>query len=150
MGIKRKRESCEDSLHLGAESRDTMEGVYNVQENVNFENFLKVMGVTDEATIEKMINATKQGTLTANQDGTWTQVSGLKTLTFPVNTEFKDSWGDKELTGYVTMEGAKMTKVFKLDGNDIFSEEVLLDGNNLTLTLIARDGTKAVRKMVRS
>ena len=43
-----------------------------------------------------------------------------------------------------------MTKVFKLDGNDIFSEEVLLDGNNLTLTLIARDGTKAVRKMVRS
>ena len=37
-----------------------MEGVYNVQENVNFENFLKVMGVTDEATIEKMINATKQ------------------------------------------------------------------------------------------
>merc|ERR1712156_65261 len=119
------------SLHLGAESRDTMEGVYNVQENVNFENFLKVMGVTDEATIEKMINATKKVTLT-------------------VNTEFKDSWGDKELTGFVTMEGAKMTKVFKLDGNDIFSEEVLLDGNNLTLTLIARDGTKAVRKMVRS
>merc|ERR1711962_1828713 len=121
-----------------------MEGCYNVVENINFENFLRVMGVTDEDTVQRMIQATKQVTLTANEDGTWTQVSGLKTSTFPLNTEFKDSWGDKELTGFVTMEGAKMTKVFKLDGNDIFSEEVLLDGNNLTLTLIARDGTKAV------
>jgi len=126
-----------------------MEGCYNVVENINFENFLKVMGVTDDNTIQKMIQATKQVTLTANEDGTWTQVSGLKTSTFPLNTEFKDSWGDKELTGFVTMDGLKLTKVFKLGDVKIFSEEVVLSGTALTLTLVARDGTTATRKMVR-
>ena len=69
-------------------------------------------------------------TLTSNADGTWTQVSGLKTSTFPVDKEFtvfcsenfevcnenfmKDSWGDKELTGFVTLDGTKMIKVFKV------------------------------------
>ena len=84
----------------------TMEGCYNVEENIDFDNFLKEMGVTDDATIQKMIQATKQVTklryflnsnsiispqvtLTANSDGTWTQVSGLKTSTFPINEEFK-------------------------------------------------------------
>jgi len=120
-----------------------------VVENINFENFLKVMGVTDDNTIQKMIQATTQVTLTANEDGTWTQVSGLKTSTFPLNTEFKDSWGDKELTGFVTMDGLKLTKVFKLGDVKIFSEEVVLSGTALTLTLVARDGTTATRKMVR-
>ena len=36
-----------------------MEGRYIVEENINFESFLKVMGVTDEAKIEEMIKATK-------------------------------------------------------------------------------------------
>ena len=53
-----------------------MEGCYRVEENVNFEAFLRVMGVTDEAQMEKMIAATKQVTLTDNGDGTWTQESG--------------------------------------------------------------------------
>ena len=69
-------------------------------------------------------------TLTANADGTWTQVSGLKTSTFPVDKEFtvfflknfmlciqsfmKDAWGDKELTGFVKLDGTTMTKVFKV------------------------------------
>ena len=77
-----------------------------MEENIDFDNFLKEMGVTDDATIQKMIQATKQVTklryflisismispkvtLTANSDGTWTQVSGLKTSTFPINEEFK-------------------------------------------------------------
>ena len=38
-----------------------MEGHYIVEENVNFENFLKVMGVSDDAQIEAMIKATKVG-----------------------------------------------------------------------------------------
>ena len=38
-----------------------MEGRYIVEENINFESFLKVMGVTDEAKIEEMIKATKGG-----------------------------------------------------------------------------------------
>ena len=37
-----------------------MEGCYKVEENVNFENFLKVMGVPDDETIQKMIQATTQ------------------------------------------------------------------------------------------
>ena len=86
-----------------------MEGCYTVEENINFENFLKVMGVPDDETIQKMIQATKQVryyhriyidncslnlskvTLTENDDGTWTQVSGLKTSNFPLNKEFKVS-----------------------------------------------------------
>jgi len=68
-----------------------MEGCYTVEENINFENFLKVMGVLDDETIQKMIQATKQVTLTENDDGTWTQVSGLKTSNFPLNKEFKVS-----------------------------------------------------------
>ena len=27
---------------------------------------------------------------------------------------FKDSWGDKELTGFVTLDGLKLNKVFKV------------------------------------
>ena len=65
-----------------------MEGCYRVEENVNFEAFLRVMGVTDEVQMEKMIAATKQVTLTDNGDGTWTQESGLKTSTFPINKEY--------------------------------------------------------------
>ena len=54
------------------------------------------MGVTDEAQMEKMIAATKQVTLTNNGDGTWTQVSGLKTSTFPIDKEYTVSrlWDD--------------------------------------------------------
>ena len=104
-----------------------MEGRYIVEENINFESFLKVMGVTDEAKIEEMIKATKgdlhdiikysltpnpliiqhnnfgiwnvvfcptlsgykEVSLTDHGDGTWTQVSGLKTSTFPINQEYK-------------------------------------------------------------
>ena len=36
-----------------------MQGRYIVQENINFESFLKVMGVEDESKIEEMIKATK-------------------------------------------------------------------------------------------
>ena len=35
-----------------------MEGTYKVEENINFENFLRVMGVQDEESIQKMIQAT--------------------------------------------------------------------------------------------
>eukprot|EP00092_Neocalanus_flemingeri_P087025 GFUD01109748.1.p1 GENE.GFUD01109748.1~~GFUD01109748.1.p1 ORF type:complete len:128 (+),score=45.25 GFUD01109748.1:45-428(+) len=126
-----------------------MEGCYKVEENINFENFLKVMGVPDDETIQKMILATQQVTLTANADGTWTQVSGLKTSTFPLNKEFKDSWGDKELTGLVTMDGMKLNKVYKLGDVEVLTEEVVLSGSRLTVTLVARDGTKAVRKLVK-
>ena len=66
-----------------------MEGSYKVEENINFESFLRVMGVTDDAQIEAMIQATKQVTLKNNGDGTWTQESGLKTSTFPINKEYK-------------------------------------------------------------
>ena len=52
-------------------------------------SFLRVMGVTDDEKIEKMIQATTQITLTNNGDGTWTQVSGLKTSTFPIGEEYK-------------------------------------------------------------
>ena len=54
------------------------------------------MGVTDEAQMEKMIAATKQVTLTNNGDGTWTQVSGLKTSTFPIDKEYtvRRLWDD--------------------------------------------------------
>ena len=65
-----------------------MEGCYTVEENINFEKFLSCMGVPDDDTIQKMIQATKQVTLTDNGDGTWTQASGLKTSTFPLNKEF--------------------------------------------------------------
>ena len=101
----------------------SMQGRYIVQENINFESFLKVMGVTDDTKIEEMIKATKGGakwntytsppqfseletlreilgfhltgsgcqevSLADNGDGTWTQVSGLKTSTFPINQEYK-------------------------------------------------------------
>ena len=60
-----------------------------MEENINFEAFLRVMGVTDKALVEKMIAATKEVTLTDNGDGTWTQASGLKTSTFPINKEYK-------------------------------------------------------------
>ena len=66
-----------------------MEGRYKVEENINFESFLKVMGVTDDEKIEEMIKATKEVSLTDNGDGTWTQVSGLKTSTFPISAEYK-------------------------------------------------------------
>ena len=70
-------------------SPHTMEGSYKVEENINFESFLRVMGVTDDVQIEAMIQATKQVTLKDNGDGTWTQESGLKTSTFPLNKEYK-------------------------------------------------------------
>ena len=35
-----------------------MEGTYKVEENINFENFLKAMGVEGEEIIQKMIQAT--------------------------------------------------------------------------------------------
>ena len=37
-----------------------MEGTYTVVENINFDSFLRVMGVQEEETIQKMIQATKQ------------------------------------------------------------------------------------------
>ena len=37
-----------------------MEGTYKVVENINFESFLKVMGVMDDEKIEQMIQATTQ------------------------------------------------------------------------------------------
>ena len=37
-----------------------MEGCYRVVENVNFENFLKVLGVPDDETIKKMMQASTQ------------------------------------------------------------------------------------------
>ena len=79
-----------------------MEGCYRVEENVNFEAFLRVMGVTDEAQMEKMIAATKQVTLTDNGDGTWTQVSGLKTSTFPINKEYtvRQLWYDDTFSSF--------------------------------------------------
>merc|ERR1711951_307327 len=124
-----------------------MEGRYKVEENINFESFLKVMGVTDDEKIEEMIKATKEVSLTDNGDGTWTQVSGLKTSTFPISVEYKESWGDKELTGFVTMEGNSMKKLYKLGEVEVLSEDVVLNGTLLTVTLLARDGTKAVRKL---
>ena len=39
----------------------SMQGRYIVEENINFESFLKVMGVTDDTKIEEMIKATKGG-----------------------------------------------------------------------------------------
>jgi len=124
-----------------------MEGTYKVVENINFESFLKVMGVMDDEKIEQMIQATTQVKLSNNGDGTWTQVSGLKTSTFPIGEEYKDSWGDKELTGFVTIDGNSMRKVYKLGDIEVLSEDVELSGAELTVTLVARDGTKAIRKM---
>ena len=46
------------------------------------------MGMPDDDSIQKMIQATKQMTLIDNGNGTWTQVSGLRTQTFPLNKEF--------------------------------------------------------------
>jgi len=74
-------------------------------------------------------------------------VSGLKTSTFPIGEEYKDSWGDKELTGFVTIDGNSMKKVYKLGDIEVLSEDVELSGAELTVTLVARDGTKAIRKM---
>ena len=45
-------------LHIRSPS---MQGRYIVEENINFESFLKVMGVTDDTKIEEMIKATKGG-----------------------------------------------------------------------------------------
>jgi len=126
-----------------------MEGCYKVEENINFEAFLRAMGVTDDVAIEKMIQATKQVTLKDNGNGTWTQISGLKTSTFPLDKEYKESWGEKELTGFVTMDGSHIKKTYKLGDVEVFTEDVQLEGNNLILTLYASDGTKAVRKMTK-
>ena len=38
----------------------TMEGCYKVEENINFESFLRVMGVTEEEQIQRMMAATKE------------------------------------------------------------------------------------------
>ena len=38
----------------------------------------------------------------------------LKQLNKIYFDDTKDSWGDKELTGFVTMDGLKLTKVFKV------------------------------------
>merc|ERR1711874_44251 len=141
MGSRARRESLLD-IRI-----PSMEGRYIVEENINFESFLKVMGVTEDSQIEAMIKATKEVSLTDNGDGTWTQVSGLKTSTFPINQEYKDSWGDKELTGFVTMEGNTMRKIYKLGEVEVLTEDVVLDGTLLTVTLVARDGTKAIRKL---
>ena len=43
--------------------RASMEGCYKVVENINFENFLRVMGVTEDDKIQAMIAATKQVSL---------------------------------------------------------------------------------------
>ena len=43
--------------------RANMEGCYKVVENINFENFLRVMGVTEDDKIQAMIAATKQVSL---------------------------------------------------------------------------------------
>merc|ERR1712038_731471 len=125
----------------------TMEGCYKVEENINFESFLRVMGVTEDEQIQRMMAATKEVTLTNNGDGTWTQVSGLKTSTFPIGQEYTDTWGDKQLTGLVTMEAGTMRKVYKLGDTEVLTEEVVLAGAELTVTLVARDGTKAVRRL---
>ena len=37
-----------------------MEGCYKVEENINFESFLRVMGVTEEEQIQRMMAATKE------------------------------------------------------------------------------------------
>jgi len=42
-----------------------------------------------------------------------------------------------------------MRKVYKLGDVEVLTEEVILDGTDLTVTLIARDGTKAVRRMTK-
>ena len=68
-----------------------MEGRYKVIENINFEAFYRLMGVSDKATIEKLIEATKEVTLMDNKDGTWTQVTGLVTQTFALDKEYKVS-----------------------------------------------------------
>ena len=49
-----------------------MQGRYIVQENINFDSFLKVMGVTDDTKIEEMIKATKGGVKLNIRDKTMT------------------------------------------------------------------------------
>ena len=39
--------------------------------------------------------------------------------------------------------------IHQIGGVEVFSEEVVLSGTSLTLTLVSGKGTKAVRKMVR-
>merc|ERR1711892_1158885 len=112
----------------------SMEGTYTVVENINFDSFLRVMGVQEEETIQKMIQATKQVVLKENADGTWTQETGLRTLTFPINKEFEDSWAGKVATGLVTLEKGTMVKTYKIRDT----------------TILTADGTDAVRKMTRA
>ena len=75
----------------------------------------------------------------------------------------KETWDDVEMTGFITMDGSKMSKMYKVGqlyergtfcicviqhGEvEVIREEVEVSGSSLTLTLLARDGTKAVRKM---
>lgn len=125
-----------------------MEGCFAVEEDINFDNFLKMFYHDDEK-VQKMIENSKQVTLTENPDGTWTINSGLKTSTFPLNKEFKETWDDNELTGFITMEGSKMSKMYKHGEVEVMREELEVSGSSMTLTLLARDGTKAVRKMKR-
>eukprot|EP00092_Neocalanus_flemingeri_P066207 GFUD01080627.1.p1 GENE.GFUD01080627.1~~GFUD01080627.1.p1 ORF type:complete len:128 (-),score=51.87 GFUD01080627.1:166-549(-) len=126
-----------------------MEGTYKVEENINFENFLRAMGVQDEESIQKMIQATKLVTLKQNADGTWTQETGLRTSTFPLNKEFEDSFGGKVATGLVTLEEGKMVKTYKIGDTTILTETLLLSDSTLTATLVTADGTQATRRMVK-
>ena len=69
--------------------------------------------------------------LKENADGTWTQETGLRTLTFPIDKEFEvislhlicqpwimmpfqDSWAGKVATGLVTLEKGTMVKTYKV------------------------------------
>merc|ERR1711892_1099927 len=126
----------------------SMEGTYTVVENINFDSFLRVMGVQEE-TIKKMIQATKQVILKENADGTWTQETGLRTLTFPINKDFEDSWAGKVATGLVTLEEGTMVKTYKIGDTTILTETLVLSDNTLTATMVTADGTEAVRKMTR-
>jgi len=54
------------------------------------------------------------------------------------------------LVGFVTLDGLKMNKIYKLGDVEVLTEEVVLLGSSLTVTLVARDGTKAVRKLART
>ena len=57
-----------------------MEGRYIVQENINFESFLKVMGVKDDSKIEETIKATKGEVKYTNKDeaNSQTETDSLK------------------------------------------------------------------------
>merc|ERR1712128_415438 len=107
------------------------EGTYTVVENINFASFLRVMGVQEEETIQKMIQAYKQVILKKNTDGTWTQETGLRTLTFPI---IEDSWAGKVATGLVTLEKGTMVKTYMIGDATILTETLALSDNDNTLT----------------